>query len=84
MTCSDLSAIHQRKCKNGKKEVFLVACAAMKSLHVDTGHYLYKVYNNHDSQACGYKRSGILPRIEGMVWERFWIMAWCWIEMVLA
>jgi hypothetical protein len=27
------------------------------------------VYNYHDSRAYDYKRSGILPRIEGMVWE---------------
>jgi hypothetical protein len=42
----------------------------MKSVLVSTGYYLCKVYNYHDSQACIYKRSGILPRIEGMVW--FW------------
>jgi hypothetical protein len=32
----------------------------MKSLLVGTGHYLYKVYNYHDSLACGYKWYGIL------------------------
>jgi hypothetical protein len=53
MACSDLWAIHQRKCKNGKKKVSLVA-------------YLCKVYNYHDSRACGYKRSGILFRLDGM------------------
>jgi hypothetical protein len=47
---------------------FLVARPAMKSLRVGTGRYLYKVYNCHDSRTCGYKWSGILPRIEGMVW----------------
>jgi hypothetical protein len=31
------------------------------------GCYICKVYNYHDSQACGCKRSGILPRIVGMV-----------------
>jgi hypothetical protein len=40
----------------------------MKSLHVGTNRYLCKVYNYHDSRACDYKWSGILPRIEGMVW----------------
>jgi hypothetical protein len=35
----------------------------MKSLLVGTGHYLCKVYNYHDSCACGYKQSGILPKI---------------------
>jgi hypothetical protein len=43
-----------------------------------------QVYNYHDTEACGYKRSGILPRIEAMVWEWLWIMAWYWIEMVLS
>jgi hypothetical protein len=36
----------------------------MKSLLVGIGCYLCKVDNYHDSRACGYKRSGILPRIE--------------------
>jgi hypothetical protein len=36
------------------------------------GRYFCKVYNYHDSQACDYKRSKIIPRIEGMVWEWFW------------
>jgi hypothetical protein len=69
MACSDLWSIHQRKCKNGKKEASLVARLAMKSLLMCTGRYLCKVYNYHDSQACSYKQSGILPRIEGMIWE---------------
>jgi hypothetical protein len=34
---------------NVKKEVSIVTYLAMKSLLVDTGHYLYKVYNYHDS-----------------------------------
>jgi hypothetical protein len=34
---------------------------------VGTGHYHYKVYNYHNSRACGYKQFGILPRIVGMV-----------------
>jgi hypothetical protein len=42
-----------------------------------TGCYLCKVYNYHDSRACGYKRSGILPRIEGIglgiEWSGFWL-----------
>jgi hypothetical protein len=41
----------------------------MKSLFIGTWRYLYKVYNYHGSRACGYKRSVICPRIEGMVWE---------------
>jgi hypothetical protein len=57
MACSDLWAIHQRKCKNDKKEVSIVTYLLMKSLLVGTGHYLCKVYNSH---AYGYKQSGIL------------------------
>jgi hypothetical protein len=38
----------------------------MKSLLMGTRCYLYKVYNYHDSRACSYKRSGILPIIEGI------------------
>jgi hypothetical protein len=49
----------------------------MKSLLLGTGHYLCKVYNYHDSRACGYKRSEILPRIEGIglgvEWSGFWL-----------
>jgi hypothetical protein len=33
------------------------------------GTNLYRVYNYNDSRAYGYKRSRILSRIEGMVWE---------------
>jgi hypothetical protein len=40
----------------------------MKSLLVGTGRYLYKVYNYHDSRACGYKRFRILSRFDGLVW----------------
>jgi hypothetical protein len=32
----------------------------LKSLLVGTWRYLCKVYNYHDSRACGYKWSGIL------------------------
>jgi hypothetical protein len=35
------------------------------------GTNLCKVYNYHDSRACGYKWSVILPRIEGMDMEWF-------------
>jgi hypothetical protein len=35
----------------------------MKSLLVGIGRYLCKVYNYHDSRACGYKRSVILSRL---------------------
>jgi hypothetical protein len=49
----------------------------MKSLLVDTGRCLYKVYNYHDSRAYGYKWSRILPRIEGIglgvEWSGFWL-----------
>jgi hypothetical protein len=58
--CSDLWAIHPRKCNHGKKEVSLIARAVMKSLLVGTGHYLCKLYSYHDSRACGYKQSKIL------------------------
>jgi hypothetical protein len=34
---------------------------------VATGRYLCKMYNYHDSQACGYKRSRILSRLVGLV-----------------
>jgi hypothetical protein len=57
----------------------------MKSLLIGTGRYVCKVYNYHDSQACGYTRSGVLPRIDGMVWEWFcygMVMAWYWIEII--
>jgi hypothetical protein len=30
------------------------------------GTNLYKVYNYHDSRAYGYKRSGILSRLDGL------------------
>jgi hypothetical protein len=33
---------------------------------VSTGRYLCKVYNYHDSRACGYKRSGILFFLDGL------------------
>jgi hypothetical protein len=45
----------------------------MKSLRVGTGRYLYKVYNYHNSRDCGYKWSGILPRIDDMVLGREWL-----------
>jgi hypothetical protein len=32
-----------------------------------TGRYLCKLYNYYDSRAYGYKRSGILFRLVGMV-----------------
>jgi hypothetical protein len=64
--CSDLWAIHQRKCKNGKKEISIVTYLAMKSLLVGTGCYLCKVYNYHDSRAYGYNRSEILFLLDGL------------------
>jgi hypothetical protein len=41
----------------------------MKSLVVGTGRYLCKVHNYHDSRVCGYMRSRMLLRIDGLVWE---------------
>jgi hypothetical protein len=41
----------------------------MKSLLMGTEHYLYKVYNCHDSRAYGYKRSRILSRLVGLGWD---------------
>jgi hypothetical protein len=38
----------------------------MKSLLVGTGRYLCKVYNYHDSRACGYKWSVILFWLDGL------------------
>jgi hypothetical protein len=38
----------------------------MKSLLMGTGCYLCKVYNYHDSRACGYKRSGIIFWLDGL------------------
>jgi hypothetical protein len=43
----------------------------MKSLLVGIGRYFRKVYNYHDSRACGYKWSGILSRIDGLGVEWF-------------
>jgi hypothetical protein len=40
------------------------------------GTNLCKVYNCH---ACSYKRSKILPRLEGMVLG----VAWYWIKMIV-
>jgi hypothetical protein len=39
-----------------------------------TGHYLYKVYNYHDSRVYSYKWSGILSRLVGLgvEWSDFW------------
>jgi hypothetical protein len=45
----------------------------MKSLLVGTGCYLCKVYNYHDSRACGYKRFG--SSFDYMVWMG---MRWNW------
>jgi hypothetical protein len=39
----------------------------MKSLLIGTWRYLCKMYNYHDSRACGYKRFEILSRLVGMV-----------------
>jgi hypothetical protein len=41
----------------------------MKSLLVGTWLYLYKVYSCHDNHAYGYKRSGNLFWLDGMVWD---------------
>jgi hypothetical protein len=42
------------------------------------GGFFYKVYNYHDSQACGYKRYGILPRIDGLGM----VLVWLWFGYV--
>jgi hypothetical protein len=41
------------------------------------GCYLCKVYNYHDSRACGYKHSEILSRLDG--WNGFGTdhVDWC-------
>jgi hypothetical protein len=36
-----------------------------------TGCYIYKVYNYHNIRTCGYKRSGMLSRLVGLVVEWF-------------
>jgi hypothetical protein len=36
-----------------------------------TGRYICKVYNYHDSRACGYKHYGILSRLVGLGVEWF-------------
>jgi hypothetical protein len=69
MACSDLWGMRQWKCKNGKKEVSIVALLAMKSLLVGTGRYLCKAYNYLDSRAYGYSRSAILLRLVVLRWE---------------
>jgi hypothetical protein len=38
----------------------------MKSLLMGIGRYICKVYNYHDSRACGYKQSGILFWLDGL------------------
>jgi hypothetical protein len=38
----------------------------MKSLLMGTGRYLCKVYNYHDSRACGYKWSEIIFWLDGL------------------
>jgi hypothetical protein len=48
----------------------------MKSLLMDTWLYLCRVYNYHDSRACGYKWSGILSKIEGMELGMEWFWIW--------
>jgi hypothetical protein len=54
----------------------------MKSLLMDTGRYLCKVYNYHDCRAYGYKWFVILFWLGGMVWDgrnSFSVdhMGWC-------
>jgi hypothetical protein len=39
----------------------------MKLLLVGTGRYLCKVYNYHDSRACGYKWFGIFFQLVGLI-----------------
>jgi hypothetical protein len=42
------------------------------------GTNLCKVYNYHDSQACGYKQSGILPRIDWYGYGVVLVWLWLW------
>jgi hypothetical protein len=70
-TCSDLWYIHQKKCKEWQKGGSLVTDGWWNQYTWVQGIILYKVYNYHDSWACGYKWSVILPRIEGMIMEWF-------------
>jgi hypothetical protein len=53
----------------------------MKSLLMGTGRYLCKVYTYHDSRACGYKRSGILPSLDGfgVEWFGFGLAVWSYV-----
>jgi hypothetical protein len=50
----------------------------MKSLLVGTGCYLCKVYNYHDSRACGYKRSRILFGLDGLVGNEMILVKFLW------
>jgi hypothetical protein len=58
--------MHQRKCRNGKKEVSVVTRPVMKSLLMGIGHYLCRVYNYHNSRAYGYKWSWILLWLDSL------------------
>jgi hypothetical protein len=80
IACSDLWAIHQRKRKEWQKGGSLVTDRWWNHYVWVQGTNICRVYNCHDSRACGYKRSGILPRIEGMVWE--WD-GWIWFGIAL-
>jgi hypothetical protein len=77
MTCSDLWAVHQRKCKEWQKGGSLVTDGWWNHYEWVQGTKLCKVYNYHDSQPCSYKWFGILFWLDGMVWfgmglELFW------------
>jgi hypothetical protein len=43
----------------------------MKSLLMGIGRYHCKVYNYHDSRACGYMQSRILFQLDGLGMEWF-------------
>jgi hypothetical protein len=51
----------------------------MKLLLMGIGRYLCKVYNYHDSRACGYKRSGILFWLDGLDENRVELVKPLWI-----
>jgi hypothetical protein len=50
----------------------------MKSLLVGIGRYLCKVYNYHDSRACGYRWSGVLFLFAGLVGNGMVLVKYLW------
>jgi hypothetical protein len=50
----------------------------MKSLLVGTWRYLCKVYNYHDSRACGYKRYGVLFWLDSLDGNEMVLVKYLW------